>query len=150
MWAVEERVDQQLSTFLAKTQQPRILVVDNEKSIVEMIRMLLEEEYNVTTCTNSAQVIGLLQEQRPDVLLLDVMMPAPDGITLLKDLRRDPTLAKMPVILMSGGTKHYDLTPAELAQLKTRLIAKPFNNDALLHLIEELISDHFSFHQSAN
>jgi CheY-like chemotaxis protein len=65
------------------------------------------------------------------------MMPEPDGYQLLLQFRGQADLLAVPVILMTANTQFCNLSPQELASLNATLISKPFDNEALLSLIEE-------------
>lgn len=79
-----------------------VLVVDDEIGIRELLREILQDEgYHVRLAENAAQARGWRQQERPDLVLLDIWMPDCDGITLLKEWRNGGLLT-MPVIMMSG------------------------------------------------
>ena len=79
-----------------------ILVVDDEIGIRELLRdILLDEGYHVSLAENASQARALRQQQRPDLVLLDIWMPDCDGISLLKEWR-NAGLLTMPVVMMSG------------------------------------------------
>lgn len=80
----------------------RVLVVDDEIGIRELLRdILLDEGYNVKLAENAAQARDLRQQERPDLVLLDIWMPDCDGISLLKEWANGGLLT-MPVVMMSG------------------------------------------------
>ncbi|HEU4709790.1 MAG TPA: sigma-54 dependent transcriptional regulator [Methylophilaceae bacterium] len=80
----------------------KILVVDDEIGIRELLRdILLDEGYNVKLAENAAQARDLRQQERPDLVLLDIWMPDCDGISLLKEWANGGLLT-MPVVMMSG------------------------------------------------
>ena len=79
-----------------------ILVVDDEIGIRELLRdILLDEGYQVSLAENASQARELRQQQRPDLVLLDIWMPDCDGISLLKEWS-NAGLLTMPVVMMSG------------------------------------------------
>jgi DNA-binding NtrC family response regulator len=79
-----------------------VLVVDDEVGIRELLsEILFDEGYGVQLAENAAQARQLLEQQRPDVVLLDIWMPDTDGLTLLKEWVAKGKLT-MPVIMMSG------------------------------------------------
>jgi DNA-binding NtrC family response regulator len=112
---------------------PRIAVVDDESRMVEILSMVLRKEgYAVSPFTSSGSAAKALREERFDLLLTDLKMPAPDGLELLaiaKAAHRD-----MPVILL---TAHATVTTAIAAIREGAFdyIEKPFDNDGLKALV---------------
>lgn len=85
----------------------RILVVDDDPGISEMVAILLESEgYDVTVCANGSNVVALYRAERPDLVLLDVMLPGLDGVTVCKHLREE---SDVPIIMMSARTDSLDV-----------------------------------------
>jgi len=92
-------------------QGPRkVLVIDDEPDLVEMIRMALERMFVVTTAFNGKEGVAKAREDRPDVIVLDVMMPEKDGFTACKELKEDPSTASIPVIILTGVAEHFGRT----------------------------------------
>src|SRR5574340_1336927 len=81
---------------------PKILIVDDEIGIRELLSEILTDEgYDVRAAENAAAARTARQEERPDLVLLDIWMPDTDGITLLKEWSANGQL-NMPVVMMSG------------------------------------------------
>ncbi len=129
-----------VATSLLNQKYPVVLVIDNEPAIVEMLRYLLEEDYNVATCLNSSSAIQQATLLQPDLIIMDVMMPAPNGIQVLKSLRCTPALAEVPVILMTANSRlnTCGISESDLPGLKATVIKKPFDNYELLDLMKDL------------
>ncbi|HYW29094.1 MAG TPA: SpoIIE family protein phosphatase, partial [Gaiellales bacterium] len=79
-----------------------VLVVDDNSDMRAYLVRLLEERYDVRAAPNGAAALELLRSQRPDLVLSDVMMPEVDGYELLRRIRSDPSLADLPVVLLSA------------------------------------------------
>lgn len=106
----------------------RLLVVDDEAAILDALQDVLTlEGYAVTTALNGAEGLRRLGEARPDLLLLDLMMPVMDGRELLRRVRQDPELKTLPVVLMSAGR-----ISEEERRAATATLAKPFELEELL------------------
>jgi two-component system OmpR family response regulator len=105
-----------------------VLYVDDEPDIRQIVQMALELERGLTVFTGESgdQALELAHRLRPDVLLLDVMMPGLDGPGTLSRLRGDPTIAQIPVIFMTAKAM-----PQEVARFlalgAAGVIAKPFD-----------------------
>jgi CheY-like chemotaxis protein len=105
-----------------------VLYVDDEPDIREVVQMSLSlaEGLEVHTCESGERALQLLPELRPDLVLLDVMMPGMDGPSTLQKLREMPELAAVPVIFMTAKAM-----PQEVARFRelgaAAVIAKPFD-----------------------
>jgi CheY-like chemotaxis protein len=111
----------------------RLLVVDDELSIVEALQDILSlEGYEVMTAYNGAEGLRRLEEQRPDLVLLDLMMPVMDGREMLRRVREDPRLKELPVVIMSAGS-----IPDTERRAASATLAKPFDLEHLLRTIAQ-------------
>ncbi|MEK6650204.1 MAG: response regulator, partial [Bacteroidota bacterium] len=88
--------------------QPTILVVDDEKDILDLLKYNLEKEgYAVITARNGKAALAAAG-QRPDLYILDVMMPEMDGWEVCKALRRNPATSSIPVIFLTARDNEVD------------------------------------------
>jgi two-component system, OmpR family, alkaline phosphatase synthesis response regulator PhoP len=87
----------------------KILIVDDEKDIVEMLKYNLEKEgYTVFTALNGKRAIEQAQENRPNLILLDIMMPEVDGWEVCKQLMKDEKTSTIPVIFLTAKGSEVD------------------------------------------
>ncbi|WP_054953230.1 MtrAB system response regulator MtrA [Flaviflexus massiliensis] len=111
----------------------RILVVDDDPSISEMVAILLESEgYDVTVCADGLSVLPLYRAERPDLVLLDVMLPGMNGVEVCKVLRDETDI---PIIMMSALTDSVDVI-AGLEAGADDYVTKPFENSVLMARIK--------------
>ena len=109
--------------------KPRILVVDDDPSISEMVAILLETEgYEVTVCADGQSVVPLYRAEKPDLVLLDVMLPGMNGVEVCRALREE---SDVPIIMMSALTDSVDVI-AGLEAGADDYVTKPFENSVLL------------------
>lgn len=107
----------------------RILVVDDDPGISEMVAILLESEgYDVSVCANGSNVLPLFRAEHPDLILLDVMLPGLDGVSVCRQLREE---SDVPIIMMSAKTDSLDVI-AGLEAGADDYVTKPFENSVLL------------------
>ncbi len=109
-----------------------ILYVEDEPDIQAVARLALEAVggFSVTICSSGAEAVKLAPELRPDLILLDVMMPGMDGVNTLRALRDIPETAATPVIFMTAKAQQSEIRDfRELGALD--VIAKPFDPMAL-------------------
>jgi CheY-like chemotaxis protein len=123
------------------TMSPIVLVVDdNEDNLQIVSRMLLGRGFEVRTARDGKSALKSVEQQLPDVVLLDIMMPEMDGMEVLDRLRANPVSASLPVILVTGKAQDEDV----LAGYKygaDYYITKPFTARQLLHGINLVLGD---------
>jgi CheY-like chemotaxis protein len=112
-----------------------VLVVDDEPALRAVLRAILGDEgYVVMEAPHGPAMLELLARERPDLVLLDVMMPGGDGREAYYELRGRADLADLPVVMMSAGIRPDGLDPSIAAFLR-----KPFDLDRLVTLVTDLI-----------
>ena len=125
------------------TGPPRILVVDDTPALLDVIRNCLEGEgYRVRTCLESRHAVRIAREERPDVIMLDVVRPEVSGWQVLAELRADASFARTPVIVC---TAYVAEAMGRLAELKgpdqhLGLLPKPFDVEELIEVVESVTS----------
>jgi len=83
--------------------QPTILIVDDEPFNVDYLEQELEElNYSIVTASNGRDALDLVVSEKPDLILLDIMMPVMDGFAVLRELQADPLLRSIPIIVISA------------------------------------------------
>ncbi len=105
----------------------RILVVDDDRDIVRLMRGYLEQNgYEVLTAYDGETALHILRREHPDLMLLDLMLPAPDGRDVTRVVRGDGTLAAMPIIMLTARVEDHDkIVGLELGA--DDYVTKPFN-----------------------
>jgi two-component system response regulator VicR len=118
-----------------------ILVVDDEYALAETLVELFDDEgYRVVAASNGKDGLDRLQKERPDLVLVDSMMPILDGRGFIIGMRAIPDYHDTPVVMMSAASRTTALPPAEVEALKVSgFLAKPFQLETLLEVIEGLI-----------
>jgi two-component system alkaline phosphatase synthesis response regulator PhoP len=105
----------------------RILVVDDDREIVRLVRTYLEQDdYEVLTAYDGETALHILRRERPDLVLLDLMLPERDGWDVTRVVRGDATLAAMPIIMLTARIEDHDkIVGLELGA--DDYVSKPFN-----------------------
>ena len=116
-----------------------VLIIEDEKLIIVSTQMVLEAAgFRVESATNGEEGISKARELRPDLILLDIMMPGIDGWETLTRLKRDTETAEIPVIIFTareharGHQKSAEMGAADYFR-------KPFEPDELIELVEKHI-----------
>ncbi|RME17584.1 MAG: response regulator [Alphaproteobacteria bacterium] len=116
----------------------RIVVIEDEPNIVEAIAFLLSREgWEVRTCGNGETALDTVRDLRPDAVLLDVMLPGRSGYEILKEMRADPDLAALPVLMLTARGQKKDRDLADSLGV-TRFMTKPFANADLVAALAEI------------
>ena len=90
--------------------RPRLLLVDDEPTNLQLLRQVLQADYRLLFATDGARALQLAKEQRPDLILLDIMMPDMDGYAVCETLKSQPLTAHIPVIFITALTDIHDET----------------------------------------
>ena len=115
----------------------KALVVDDEEEMRDLLRFTLEKAgLTVDLCDNGRTAWELLQRERPDILILDVMLPGIDGFSLQTKLSQEPGLQKLPVLVLTA------LLASEPLFAKfpnATFMTKPFSTDELVSKVQQLL-----------
>src|SRR2546423_5348970 len=118
---------------------PLVLVVDDDPQVRELVRANLElEGYTVREAGSAAEGLGALEEQAPDLILLDVMMPQMDGWEMLRRVQERHGIGSIPVVMFSG--KFDERLQAQATQRGAQaFVGKPFDLQALLDQTKQIV-----------
>jgi DNA-binding response OmpR family regulator len=120
------------------TTTKRILSIEDEDSIQELITIFLEEMagWEVLPASNAKDGFDLAKAEKPDAILLDVMMPGVDGIETFRRLQADPETQNIPVLFVTSKLRLKD-PKNQLDLSKAKIISKPFDFEKLANQIGE-------------
>jgi len=120
---------------------PTILVCDNEEVLRDLVRASLDGNgCTLVEACDGDEALAVARSVRPDLILLDMMMPGRTGIEVLEELRRDPKLRTTPVIMLTARAQAADREAAERAGADV-FLPKPFSPLELVHVVEEVLRD---------
>jgi DNA-binding response OmpR family regulator len=117
----------------------RVLLVEDEPNISEAIRFILSRDgCDVTVRSDGAGVVDLVRSDRPDLVILDLMLPGVSGLEVLSGIRADPAMADLPVMMLTAKGNGRDREAAERAGV-SRFMTKPFSNDEMRAAVRDLV-----------
>ena len=114
----------------------RVLIVDDEPSVRESLRMVLKDRYQVLSATSGQEGLDLLDAETPDVVLLDILMPGMDGLEILERMRERPA---PPQVIMVTATKTVKTAVTAMKLGAFHYITKPFDVDELLVTVDRAV-----------
>jgi len=117
----------------------KVLVCDDEEVLRSLIRATLEADFEIVEVMTGDATVEQARTERPDLIVLDMMMPGTSGLDVLDELRADPELASIPVLMLTARTQRSD-REAALNAGADRFLAKPFSPIELAELVTELVS----------
>ena len=122
------------------SQQQKLLLVDDEPGVRESVQAYLEdtEEWLVTTASSAEEAWKILQQETPDLIISDVMMPQTDGYQFLEQLREDPRYQAIPVVFLTARGMTRDRIKGHETGCDAYL-AKPFDPEELESIIRNLL-----------
>lgn len=119
----------------------RVLIVDDDDLIQEIVATVLDlEAYDVLTADDAAAALLILADQDIDLMVSDVMMPGMNGYELAAEVRADPRLATLPVVLLTARSTDEDRRLAKEAGADA-FLTKPFSPLTLIATIDQLLAD---------
>jgi circadian clock protein KaiC len=117
----------------AAERKPSILIVDDEFGLAELLaEVLAEQGYTTAIAINGELGLSMLRERKPDLLLLDLMMPVMDGPEMLRQMLADPQLSGIPVVVMTALP---EAVPDEMSGKYADLLQKPFMPERLFEVV---------------
>jgi CheY-like chemotaxis protein len=133
--ANEARETSTLETLPSKL---RVLVVDDEPNIRRLLQFhLARAGYEVETATDGLEALEQVRLRRPDILILDVMMPGPDGFRVLEALKDDPRTADIQVLMLSAKSRDDDIRHGWQSG-NDFYMTKPFNPEELRTVVDRI------------
>jgi len=117
----------------------RVLVADDDAAISRLLERVLTREFDVVTASDGAGALALAKEIRPQLLILDVMMPGMDGFELASKIRLVPELKNVPIIFLTARDGPLDTIKGIQAGAR-HYMTKPFKIDDLLGKVKKILA----------
>lgn len=118
----------------------KILIVDDEPSVRLTIRRMLEKDYSILEADNGEKAVGIAEEQNPDLILIDLMMPIMDGYTACSKIKANTATLTIPVVILTAiGHELNKKFANEMGA--DGYITKPFTREGLMDTVSRFIKN---------
>lgn len=118
---------------------PVVMVVDDSSTHLRAAKMFLEPTYRVIQVPDGFRALAAVQDARPDLLLLDIIMQPIDGYDVCKLIKQNPEFEKLPIVMLSSKDSPFDRVRGELVGCDAYL-TKPFKKPELLATVRQLLA----------
>jgi CheY-like chemotaxis protein len=119
--------------------QPVVLVADDEEDIKVVLRMFLEAVgYEVVTAFDGLDALEQIKSTKPDVVLMDIMMPVIDGIEVVRQMKATPGIRDIPVVMLTAAAQS-DMVERAIQAGAADYIVKPFEPETVQRAIEKVL-----------
>lgn len=127
---------------LAETRKRKVLIADDDSSVLYSVRRVLGEHYNVIEANDGNEAVNLAKSHRPDIILMDIMMPEKGGYTATSEIKANESTKAIPIVMLTGVGFELNKKLAENVGA-SGYITKPFKPQELLDTVNKfvLISD---------
>jgi len=134
-----------------RPQSPKILIIEDESIIIKSISyFLLQENYQVIFSLNAEDGLRKTMRERPDIILLDIMMPGMNGYQFLEQMKRVKAVSNIPVVILSSLARESDILEG-LERGASDYVTKPFSPKVLLSKIKKILAaknGHIPYHSN--
>jgi DNA-binding response OmpR family regulator len=118
----------------------RVLVVEDEESLLKLESILLSSKgYSVTGVMDGKSALEEVRTNRPDLVILDVMLPEIDGFEVCRRIKEDPDVSHIPVLILTAKKTSQDLARGQQVGCDAYM-TKPFKSAKVLDMVQELLS----------
>lgn len=126
------------------SEKRKIIVIDDEPDIVTFLTTLLDDNgYETISAQDGQEGLDKTRAERPDLVLLDITMPEKSGVRYYRELKEDPDLGNIPVVIVTGVTKDFEKFISTRRQVPPPegYISKPVDRQELLDTIAKILAD---------
>jgi two-component system response regulator VicR len=123
-------------------QKPRVLVIEDELEMINMIKIILESKnFEVIGAVGGKEGLNAIREHKPDLLLLDLMMPEVDGWEVYRQMKADSELKDIPVVVVTAKSQQIDRVLGLRIAKVDDYITKPFEPGDLIESVNRVLQD---------
>ncbi len=138
--ATQSQASEKLTSVEQEEEKPHLLIIDDNADIRDYVHMLTSARYNVSHASDGSEGLERARKEMPEVIVCDVMMPVMDGLEFCRQLKADPLICHIPVLLLTAKTMAEHQAEG-YSQGADAYLTKPFNTEVLLARLENLIKN---------
>lgn len=119
----------------------KVLIADNEANLLISLEYLMQRQgFDVSLARDGNEALTMIRQQRPDLVVLDVMMPGQSGFEICQQVRADPSLRHIRIVMLSAKARETDIAKGK-ALGADAYIVKPFSTDDLVNQVHSLLEE---------
>ena len=122
-----------------ETNKKKVLIVDDEPAVRKLVGRMLSKDYTVLEAQDGAEAINMARSQKPDIILMDIMMPKMDGLTACYAIKTNQITGGIPVVMLTAIDYELNKKLSKEVMGADGYITKPFSSQALLETIRQLL-----------
>lgn len=118
----------------------KVLIVEDEQIILDLLqKKLIREGYETLVAKDGDEGLRVMRQNRPDIVLLDIIMPKVGGLEVMAEMQKDPELKKIPIIVISNSGQPVEIDKAQALGARDWLVKAEFNPQEVIEKIEKQI-----------
>ena len=125
---------------MAETNKKKILIVDDEPGVRQLVQRILSKSYTVIEAQDGAEAVDVSRSEKPDIILMDMMMPKVDGLTACYVLKKDEDTKEIPVVMITAVGFDLNKRLSQDIMGADGYVTKPFTPEDLEGTIEQFLS----------
>jgi two-component system alkaline phosphatase synthesis response regulator PhoP len=124
---------------MGEANKKRVLIVDDEPAVRQLIRRMLSKDYTVLEAQDGGEAVDMARSQKPDIILMDILMPRIDGLTACYAIKTGQATKEIPVVMLTAIDYDLNRKLSEDVMGADGYITKPFSPQVLLKTIKQLL-----------
>jgi CheY-like chemotaxis protein len=117
----------------------RILIADDEETVRSLVKRLLGKNYKVLEADDGEQAVKVAVNQKPDLILMDILMPKMDGLTACYAIKRNPATKGIPVVMLTAVDYELNRKLSQDVMGAQGYITKPFDSETLINVMDKFL-----------
>lgn len=125
---------------MSESRQKKILIADDEATVRALVKRLLSKNYAILEADNGEEAVRVAVNQKPDLILMDILMPKMDGLTACYAIKRNQATKEIPVVMLTAVDYELNRKLSQDVMGAQGYVTKPFNSQALMTIIGKFLA----------
>ena len=122
-------------------EKQKVLIVDDEPSVRQLITKILSKSYAVIEAKDGEEAVKIAQSQKPNIVIMDMMMPKMDGLSACYATKKDPATRNTPVVMLTAIDQELNKKLSTTVMGANKYMTKPFSAHELISVIGQLLNN---------